>query len=299
MSIVSLRVGAALGLSLLAGALASAGASSSARASEIDSEHLFGFTEGSDIGVPGEKELESETTARIGKHGERFRAIDSGLSLKMPLTDWFRIAPGLAFAYHDIAGVSGLPDHADGRFNGAFLETRLRLLDRHANPFGLTLNLVPGVNRVETASGHPAEGYGMEFGLLADRELIPGRLVGAINFGYGLGTNCLRGAKAWQHGSGIELSGALAYQAWPDRLPGVFLGAEVRYARAYDGLGLDRLGGQAVYLGPTLYVDLPGPAWISATWSFQAAGEAVARPGPLDLTRFDRHQLRLRIGYSF
>ncbi len=33
---------------------------------DLDSEHLFGFTEGSDLGVPGEAELEWETSGRLG-----------------------------------------------------------------------------------------------------------------------------------------------------------------------------------------------------------------------------------------
>ncbi len=34
---------------------------------DLDSEHLFGFAEGSDLGVPGEVELEWETSGRLGK----------------------------------------------------------------------------------------------------------------------------------------------------------------------------------------------------------------------------------------
>jgi hypothetical protein len=42
---------------------------------EIDSEHLFGFTIGSDIGERGEKEIENETNARTGKNGGSYTAI--------------------------------------------------------------------------------------------------------------------------------------------------------------------------------------------------------------------------------
>ena len=62
---------------------------------DLDSEHLFGFTEGSDLGVPGEAELEWETTGRLGKRVGRFLAVDSGLALKVPLTNDFRLAPGV------------------------------------------------------------------------------------------------------------------------------------------------------------------------------------------------------------
>ncbi len=81
--------------------------------------------------------------------------------------------------------------------------------------------------------------------------------------------------------------------------PGLFVGGEARYARSYDGLTLGSLTGQAVNLGPTLYATLSPQAWASFTWSFQVAGRADGEPGRLDLTGFDRHQMRLRVGYSF
>ena len=37
--------------------------------STVDSEHIFGFTEGADIGDKGESELESITIGRLGKQG--------------------------------------------------------------------------------------------------------------------------------------------------------------------------------------------------------------------------------------
>jgi hypothetical protein len=38
--------------------------------SAVDSEHIFGFTEGADIGDEGERELESLTIGRLGKQGD-------------------------------------------------------------------------------------------------------------------------------------------------------------------------------------------------------------------------------------
>ncbi|TNC09452.1 hypothetical protein FF100_26695 [Methylobacterium terricola] len=261
---------------------------------DLDSEHLFGFAEGSDLGVPGEVELEWETSGRLGKRLGRFLAIDSGLALKMPLTNDVRLAPGVTFNATEI-GEPGSPARTTGGFNGGFLETRLRLLDRRAAPFGLTLSVVPAYGTIDGGSGMPARSVGTDVGLLADRELIPGKLVAAVNLGFAF-SSTRSGAPAERvFGSGVEAAGALAYQV----RPGLFLGAEARYARSYDGLALDRLAGEAVYLGPTLYTTLSPQAWASFTWSVQVAGRAVDEPGPLDLSSFDRHQMRLRVGYNF
>lgn len=261
----------------------------------LDSEHLFGFVEGSDIGVPGEVEFEFEATGRSGRGGGRFRAVDGGLVLKIPLDASFRIAPGIGFHGFAAAGVPGLADRGTGGLSGAFLETRLRLIDRREGPFGLTLNVVPSVGRVDTSSGLPAESYGLDAALLADWEIVPGSLVAAVNLGFSLAAARLDGSGERLRGSGLELAGALAYEAGP----GLFVGAEARYAQAFEGLGLDRFSGRAVYLGPTLYATLTPQAWASFTWSFQVAGSAEGAPRPLDLTNFDRHQTRLRFGLSF
>ncbi|MCF4127283.1 hypothetical protein [Methylobacterium sp. SyP6R] len=257
--------------------------------SDLDSEHLFGFTEGSDLGVPGEVELEWETNGRLGKRLGRFLAVDSGLALKMPLTGDFRLAPGVTFNAYDIGA------RTTGGVNGGFLETRLRLLDRRAAPFGLTLSIVPAYGTVDGSSGAPARSFGTDVALLADRELIPGKLVAAVNLGFAFSTTRPTAPDQRALGSGIEAAAALAYQV----RPGLFVGAETRYARTYDGLALDRLAGQALYLGPTLYTTLSPQAWASFTWNVQVAGRASGEPGPLDLSGFDRHQMRLRVGYNF
>ena len=45
------------------------------QAEGIDTEHLFGFMIGTDIGNVGEREFQSETTGRFGKNGGRYRAV--------------------------------------------------------------------------------------------------------------------------------------------------------------------------------------------------------------------------------
>ncbi|GJE42683.1 hypothetical protein [Methylobacterium soli] len=261
---------------------------------DLDTEHLFGFTEGSDLGIPGEPELEWETTGRLGRRPGTFGAVDSGLALKVPLSNDFRLAPGVAFNAYEV-GPPGGQTRTVGGLSAGFLETRLRLQDRREAPFGLTLNIVSSVGRIDTGSGLRASSYGTEAGLLADRELIPGKLVGAINLGYALAATRLHRLDDRLLSSGLEVSGALAYQVQP----GTFLGGELRYLRAYDGLGLDRFTGEAVFLGPTLYASLSAQLWLSVAWSVQVAGRAAGEGGGLDLTNFDRHQARLRIGYNF
>src|SRR5229473_6050258 len=74
----------------------------------IDTEHLFGFMIGTDVGNVGEREFQSETTGRFAKNGGNYRAIGQQLELEFVPANNFRIEMGTSFAAHDINGVMGV-----------------------------------------------------------------------------------------------------------------------------------------------------------------------------------------------
>src|SRR5205085_6150575 len=78
----------------------------------IDTEHLFGFMIGTDVGSVGEREFQSQTTGRFAKDGGKYRAGTQELELELVPVENFRIEVGSAFAAHDIRAV---PDLADRR----------------------------------------------------------------------------------------------------------------------------------------------------------------------------------------
>lgn len=65
---------------------------------EVDTEHIFGFTEGSDIGAVGEKELETDSTGRFGRAGGSFSNIATALEAKYTLTERFRVSAAATVA---------------------------------------------------------------------------------------------------------------------------------------------------------------------------------------------------------
>ena len=81
--------------------------------------------------------------------------------------------------------------------------------------------------------------------------------------------------------------------------PGILLGGEARYLRKYEGIGLDELAGQALYVGPTAYFQLSERSRLTAGWSFQAWGRPAGSNAALDLVNFERHQARLVFGVNF
>ncbi|MBR0992933.1 hypothetical protein JQ580_19645 [Bradyrhizobium japonicum] len=262
---------------------------------EIDTEHIFGFSMGSDIGKPGEIEVEFENVGAFGKRSGSYAAWAGLNQAKFTLSDNFRIAPGFALNGHRINGVAGLSDHRDVAFSGAALELRYKLVDRAFAPFGLTLHAQPGWGRIDDGSGLHIEQYGGEFAALFDRELVKDRLFAAFNVWYATGVTREAATNLWRHDSEMQLQTALSYAVRPE----LVLGLGLRYARAYDGAGLDRFVGDAVFAGPTFSYAISKEIGISGTWQMQVAGHAIGDHRSLNLDQFERHQALLRLNLHF
>ena len=262
---------------------------------EVDTEHIFGMTMGSDIGDKGEFELELETFSGIGKRSGYYLTTATHTHFKYTLTDNLRVAPGFTLGTHNISGVPELQDRNAIGIHEASVEIRYKLLDRHVAPFGLTLNFEPIVSRIDDVSGRRIEGYGAVLSALMDKEWVPNKLFSAFNVGYVVGASQLRGGNPWSHDSDLMISTAVSYKFFPS----VLFGVEARYLQAFDGCGLDRQKGAAFYVGPTFSMTLAKNVGLSGSWNIQAAGKALDDPRALDLSNFERHQALLRLTAHF
>jgi hypothetical protein len=280
---------------LLAFAILSSSLPTAAAASGVDSEHLFGLTEGSDIGTRGEREVELEFAGRWGKHDGTYRALSQTGALKLTLTDSFRVAPVVAIDRHQIGGVPGLTDTNQWALSELAFEMKFRATDRQNAPFGLTFGVTPAWGHVDETSGERTRSYGASVTALADKELIADRLFAAFNLVFATGAARVRSTGVWERDSALGVSAALSGRA-SER---VFVSAEVRYERVFDGMGLDRFAGHGMFAGPAIYVRLSETAWISALWNAQIAGRAAGEAGALDLTNFERHLVKMRLGIQF
>ena len=265
------------------------------KAGEVDTEHMFGFTEGSDIGEAGEKELEVDSTGRFGKLDGSYNNVATALEAKYSFSDRFRLSAVATVAYYDIAGVSGFDDRRQAALQSISFDARFRLFDREHAPFGLTLSVEPRRGFTDEMGGERADQYGAEIRMLADRELIPGRLFAALNVSYEPKQTRLRASGGTLRESMLGIGAALAMQV----MPNVFIGAEARTLRHYEGLGLNSFAGQALYIGPTFYATFGQGYFLSAAWNVQVWGAVARSPGALDLVNFERHQAKLRVGVAF
>ena len=262
---------------------------------EIETKYLFGFTSGSDIGSEGEREVALDTTGRFQKRGGSYQAFKSKLEFEYTPTQFMQLEFGLLGTSHAVRNVPGVDDRNQTQFGGLSGELRYLLIGRGpASPFGLTVSVEPEWGRV-SGNGSRENSFAMETKLMGDVELIENRLYGAPNLIYEPELVKDKGSKIFGRESSFGVSGGLAYRLTPT----LTAGGEVGLYRAYEGLFLNKFAGQAVFVGPTLHLQLTKKTFVSAAWGTQVAGHAKGDPGHLDLENFSRHRAKLKVAFEF
>ena len=176
---------------------------------------------------------------------------------------------------------------------------RYLLLDRGpSSPLAITLSAEPEWHRIDETGGARVKNFGLELKVNADLELIKNRLYFGSNLLYepeathdpdGIGAG-------WEKESTGGISGALSYRV----LPSVFVGAELWYLRHYDGAWFNTFTGDAVFLGPTAYVQLGRKVFMTAAWNVQVHGRDVDEPGSkLNFGEFSRQRGKLKLAVEF
>lgn len=266
---------------------------------DVETKYIFGFTEGSGIGLEGEKEFSVDTEARMGKAAGRYYASETKLEYEFTPNQYVQFELGSLVSAHSIANVTGLDDRKQVALGGFFGEMRYLLLDRGpSSPLAVTLSAEPEWRRIDETSGARVDNLELELKVNADLELIKNRLYLGSNLLYepettrdpdGIGAG-------WVNESKVGISAALSYRI----VPSVFVGAEVWYLRHYDGAWLNSFTGDAVYVGPTLYVQINPKVFMAAAWSTQVTGSDVDVPGSsLNLSEFSRQRAKLKLAVEF
>ena len=265
---------------------------------DVETKYVFGFTEGSGVGLEGEKEFSPETVARFGKRDGHYGAGETKLEYEFTPNQYVQFELGPMVAWHNISGVTDLDDRKQAAFSGFFGEIRYLLLDRGpSSPLAITLSAEPEKHRIDETSGARVKNFGLELKVNADLELIKNRLY--------LGSNLLYEPEAtrdpdgvgagWAQESSGGISGALSYRI----LPSVFVGAEVWYLRHYEGAWFNTYTGDAVFVGPTIYVQIAPKMFMTAAWNTQVAGHEVDGSSSLNLAEFSRQRAKLKVAVEF
>jgi outer membrane putative beta-barrel porin/alpha-amylase len=266
---------------------------------EIETKYIFGFTEGSGIGLEGEKEFSIDTEARIGKSGGKYWGSETKLEYEFTPNQYVQFEFGPFLSAHKISCVDGLDDRSRGDLGGFFGEIRTIILDRGPNsPLAVTFSAEPEWRRIDETSGERVNNFELELKVNADLELIAKQLY--------LGFNLLYEPEAthdpdrigagWMTESKAGVSAALSYRI----VQSVFVGVEAWYLRHYDGTWLNNFTGDAWFVGPTLYAQINKKMFISAAWNAQVSGRDVDDPtAKFNTAEFTRHRAKLKFAVEF
>lgn len=263
---------------------------------EIETKYIFGFTEGTSIGLQGEQEISSETIAAFGKRMGRYAASQTKLEFEHTPNQFIQVEFGALVMTHNISNVADLDDRNAVNFGGVFGEIRYLVIERgQSSPVAVTVSAEPVWRRIDETGGDHVTNFELETKLHVDTELVPNRIYLGFNALYE--PEVTRTAMGdWDNESTLGLSGAIAFRP----LPTALIGAELGYFRHYEGLGFNTYTGDAVYLGPTIYVQLNSKAFITAAWNTQIVGHDVDIPGStLNLAEFSRQRGKLKLAVEF
>jgi hypothetical protein len=262
---------------------------------DIETKYIFGFTIGSGIGLEGEKEFTVDSIARFGKRDGHYAASETKYEFEFTPNQFIQIEFGALGSTHNIGGVSGLDDRNQVAATGAFAELRYLALERTSNnPLAVTLAVEPTVRLVDETSGQRVRNYEFETTVNADLELMKNRLFAGFNLLYEPEVTWAPMGEV-QREAKFGGSAALSLRIASN----VVIGGEVWYLRHYDAANLTAFTGDAVMLGPTLYIRFTPKMFMTAAWNAQVWGREVGNPVSLNLAEFQRHRAKLKFAWEF
>ena len=262
-------------------------------------EQYFGYTYSAELLGKGQTEAEFWATDRRGKADGHFDAQDYRIELEHGVSNRFNVAGYANFAGHHIRNSAGRVDR-DFALRGLSAEFKYQLLSPYKDGFGLTLYAEPAWSRIH-GGGERGTELELEFKALVQKNFLDDRLIWAANLTFepewekeveevSPGVT----ESEWEKELKLEVSSGVTYRV----ANGWYAGVEGRYASVYPDWthGLHR-SASAVFAGPVVHYG--GKKWW-ATLSYQP--QLFGSPSPVggrELDEFEKHELRLKIGYNF
>ena len=153
---------------------------------DIETKYVFGFTEGSGIGLEGEREVSFDTEARIGKRDGHYFAQREQARIRVHAQPIRAVRVRSLRLRAPASATSPISTTAISSPSAAlFGEVRYLLLDRGpSSPLGVTLSAEPEWRRIDETSGERVNNVELEMKLNADLELVPQRLYLGANLLY-------------------------------------------------------------------------------------------------------------------
>ncbi|GEL43214.1 hypothetical protein MEX01_38050 [Methylorubrum extorquens] len=271
---------------------------------EVDTEHLFGFTEGADAGEKGEQEVVIDTVTRVSKRRDgpgpsTYRVLETRFAYQFNPIDKLSIEFSAFGTLRRQRNIVDLDDKSYGTFDGVSMEVKYQFLKgTKEQPLGLALEVRPRFTRILPVEGNGANIFDLESLLQIDVQVVPDKLWYGSNISFEPAAGRQRGG-----GPGYRSSTFL----WSNVLVGrigenTYFGPEVRYLRGYEGIFLNQLESEALTVGPALHHRFTEKIWLTAAYAGQVWGrdaDPTLAGRALGLNQFERHNVRVKFGMEF
>ncbi|MBL8675150.1 MAG: hypothetical protein JNL07_09705 [Rhodospirillales bacterium] len=261
---------------------------------DVPGGDIFGFTDPSDIGRPGECGFALEFTGRAGKRHGRYVASATKYEFGATVTESSALAFSAFTSSHHVHNVPDLDNRSSLAFDGLSVAAQYQFLKRNERDrVAMTAEVEPRWARAAPSGGGRIQAYAVELKLLADMPLGE-RWSAAGNLNYAPAWEKGRGAARFSRFSGTNVSAAIAWA--PDGADSRFVfGAESRLLAAFEGLALNRRIAHAWFMGPAVMVNIVEGVALNAAWTPQVRGDGRGVRGRRDLDNFERQQFRVKL----
>jgi hypothetical protein len=243
--------------------------------------------------------LALENDARFGKRDGRYRVVTQKLEASRTFAPNWSYALSLFGDWHNTKSVSVVgTDLSNGyKFDGISTEVRHRILERSTNqPFAITVALEPRWGRIDGLSGLSATSFSAEAKFQIDAP-IADRVFWAANLNVSTARQRDTDNRTnWSVSSGSAISNAVTYAIEEDKL---YAGLEARWLHAYEKAFFGKVGGNALFVGPTLAWKATDKLNVNLAVLPQLTGKANGVSGRLDLNNFEKANIRLKLASSF
>jgi len=271
---------------------------------DVDTEHLFGFTEGADAGEKGEQEVVVDTVTRLSKRRDgpgssTYRVLDTRFAYQFNPIDKLSIEFSAFGTLRRQRNIVDLDDKAYGTFDGVSMEVKYQFLKgSKEQPLGLALEVRPRFTRVLPVEGNGADIFDIESILQLDVQVVPDKLWYGSNISFEPAAGRQRGGGPGYRSSTFLWSNALVGRIGEN----TYLGPEVRYLRGYEGTFLNQLESEALTVGPALHHRFTEKIWLTVAYAGQVWGrdtDPTLAGRALGLNQFERHNVRVKVGMEF
>jgi hypothetical protein len=269
-------------------------------ADEFETKHVFGFTEGTDVGDAGDREAEFTTSAGIGKQvGGRYGAVEQLATYEAAPTNRFGYELNLHGVAQTIGNVPGLSNLNQATFSGLSVAPKYIFLRRGVDaPFGLAVSIEPEFDRIDPVVGAHSRNVLAATRVYLDSEVIEKKLYFGANLVFSPEVDSEVGSGISQYAL-FGATGALTYRITPK----FAVGGEIEHYEVYNSLGFANRTGSGTYIGPTVIYQFTPKLFAAAAWSSQIAGRpADASANALALynqSDIARQRARLVVGVQF